>query len=196
MRLDVDLFELTANDWIQIAARLGGTVLTALLVAWIFHRARQSRARSDDLTDVQRLEYDLLLRWFFVVLVAASVGFLGLVFLFNPTGMDDPAKLIEPVACMVVLCLVGSMEAWLVRIELSEHGITSHSPWTGERRLAWGDITELAYDETWSWFVVRGMDGTKIYLNLLLKGLPSFSRAVRNHLDQQVYQQASTKLAR
>jgi hypothetical protein len=196
MRSEVDLsLDMTAREWLALAARLGGTVLTAALVGWLLHCARRGHAEREGLSDVLRLEYALPLRWLFVCFVAGFLTFLGLTLLLNPTGMDEPSKLVEPVVLIVALCFLGGLETWLVRIELSDYGITSHSPWTGQRRLAWGEIAELQFDATWSWFVVRGQDGTKIYLNLLLKGLPSFAAAVRERLELGVYEQANAQLS-
>ncbi len=185
--IDFD-FDFSEQDLVRIAARLAGTVVTFLLLAWIFRRAKQGQARRRDFSDVLVLEYGPTLRWLFPVF---AIGF-GALYLFattyNPAEVENlDAKLFWPVMLIEAMAILGMLETWGVRIELSDHELTSRSPWTGRRRLSWGEVQRVGFSEGWQWFVVQGMEGTRIYLHVLLPGLGAFRAKLRDRLQPAVF---------
>ena len=189
--------DLSQQDLVRIVARVAGSLLTMALLVWLLHRAQRLGPRRRDQSDVRVLEYGPALRWLFPVV---GVGF-GVLYLvttaLNPADIDDPAgKLFWPTLFIEAMTLVGFLETWLVKVELSGYGIESRSPWTGRRRLAWGEIEAVHFSEGWQWFVVRGMGDTRIYLHVLLAGLPTFHQALLEHVERSRFERAAPYLRR
>jgi hypothetical protein len=185
------------QDLVRIAARLTGALVTGLLLGWTFRRARRGEARREGASDVLVLEYGPALRGLFPVLAVGFGAVYGVATLLNPAQIEEPAaKLFWPLVLIEGLSLVGVLETWGVRIELSQHGLRSRSPWTGRRQLAWVAIEAVTFSESWQWFVVRGTDGTRIYLHVLLPGLGTFRAHVRARVAPDVYRAADPYLRR
>lgn len=192
----MEWFEWTREDSIRVVARLAGALATGGFLAWTLRRALRTPARSRDQSDVLLLEYAPALRWLFPIVGIGFATLYGVVTRFNPAGIEDPdAKLFAPTLLILAMTGIGFLETWLVKIELSDYGLLSRSPWTGTRRIAWGEVEEVHFHEGWQWFVVRGLGGRRIHLHALLSGLSSFRMKLRERVERERFRQAEPYLA-
>ena len=180
----MDWLDLSQQDLVRIAARVAGPLLTVGLLVWFFRRAQRRPAQRRDRSDVRILEYGPALRWLFPIF-AISFGILYVVTTWiNPGGIEDPSgKLFWPTVLIEAIALVGFLETWVVKIELSEYRIVSRSSWTGTRQLNWDQIEDVSFSEGWQWFVVRGVGGARIYLHVLLSGLQAFHATLLERVE-------------
>src|SRR5262249_49509082 len=78
------------------------------------------------------------------------------------------------------------VEPLVVRVHVSNSGISIRSPWGRARSLAWEHVTSIVYSPSLRWFVVTGVDGTKIRVNEMLIGIPQFLNAASTHASESV----------
>ncbi|HEU4511349.1 MAG TPA: hypothetical protein VFR78_24180 [Pyrinomonadaceae bacterium] len=71
---------------------------------------------------------------------------------------------------LAALSAATLLECFLVRLVVSEEGIRSLSPWTGERFLRWDEIESIRYSQICSWYVIMGAGRKKIYASEYLNG--------------------------
>ena len=193
----MDWLDFSQQDLVRIVAHVAGSLLTGALLVWFFRRAQRRPARRRGHSDVRILEYGPALRWLFPVF---AIGF-GILYVvtteINPAGIEDPGgKLFWPTVLIEAIALVGILETWVVKIELSEYGIVSRSPWTGTRQLNWGQIEDVSFSEGWQWFVVRGVGGAQIYLHVLLSGLQAFHATLLECVESRRLARAAPYLQR
>jgi hypothetical protein len=71
------------------------------------------------------------------------------------------------------------------RVRVDDFGLERIGVFT-RRRLAWRDVTKIAYNPWSHWFYVVGKDGTKIWVYESFEGVADFAEAVLQHVPPQV----------
>jgi Bacterial PH domain len=91
----------------------------------------------------------------------------------------------------LIICLIfAAMTAWallevfVVRLIVSEEGITSVSPWTGRRFFRWDEIEQIRYSKFSRWYVIAGPARKKIYASEYLNGFGHLSAEFSRRIPQ------------
>jgi hypothetical protein len=111
--------------------------------------------------------------------------------LFNP-----PKKEGDVYAVAFLYGLFGVLSAPLLwealrfALVVSPEGLDCRSPWRGRRFLAWDEVAEVSFSAMNSWFVVRGADGWKFRVSVLVPGLNAFLEQCEKHLPPEALAKA------
>jgi hypothetical protein len=71
------------------------------------------------------------------------------------------------------------------RVRVDDAGLERIGVFT-RRRLAWSDVTKIAYNPWSHWFFVVGKDGTRIWVYESFEGVADFAEAALQHVPPQV----------
>jgi len=139
---------------------------------------------------------ELLLRHSSPFRILGLVALVGMpVFIAALAIKDPPQKSSDWTAVVISVCLIGTLgllltlEATITYVRISDRGIESRTPWTGTKAMTWSEILEVRYSGSSCWFVIIGVQGTKIRVYQWLVGIEKFVRELILNVDQ-------TKMAR
>jgi hypothetical protein len=76
------------------------------------------------------------------------------------------------------------LECFAARLLVSDQGITSLSPWTGQRTFRWEEIESICYSKKSMWYVIVGPVRKKIYASEYLSGFGVLSTEFRKRIPQ------------
>lgn len=162
-----------------------GIAVPALLY-WGLRRAARPAERPDS-SDTGTLRFPRIWAWLGVLDVVLAAGLWIAMVVFTPEQVETDGPLVASIASgMAILGAVLAVTIWRTEVHVSGHGLVSVSPWTGQRQLAWTQVTSLRYSPTFLWIRLGGSDGTNVYVHLMLSGIPSFREAVRTHLGREL----------
>lgn len=149
-------------------------VLTVIVVGLSLHyftmAARRSKPTIDPATGARIFSYVRGFKALALISVILPVFMgAGALVLYRSGESDYPVWLI---ICLIFTAMSGYLllECFFARLILSEEGITSLSPWTGERFFRWGELESIGYSKLSRWFVLIGPGRKKIYASEYLKG--------------------------
>ena len=86
-------------------------------------------------------------------------------------------------ALVALLALMMVASTFYRRIVVSDKGITSRSPWTGTRFVAWSDIKDVRYVPIFQWLCLHGSSTGPVRIDLMFAGLPDFIDVASQHLS-------------
>jgi hypothetical protein len=86
------------------------------------------------------------------------------------------------------------VESFRVRIAITSEGISSDSPWQGNRTLRWDEIGSVSYSCVPNWFVITSDSGARVRAHIFLNGLPWLAQALISNVPGGVYARADREL--
>lgn len=112
-----------------------------------------------------------------------ALGFLAIGYF---TLQQDGFESYLPFLICSILVFMGMallLEAGFVRIEYSDRGITTRSPWRGRREVPWHAITGYSYSEMNRWHILDTRTNGRIRLSIYLRGLPEFFAYMKGKVE-------------
>lgn len=105
------------------------------------------------------------------------------------TRMNDAAPLF--IFLLFGGFLLGSLlvirEYYVVRVEVSESGMTWRKLSGARKELKWVDVKTVRYSNSMKWFRVETMNGDVARISLMLMGLPQFAQLLWNNAPAQAF---------
>jgi hypothetical protein len=153
------------KPWLRAA-----NILSALLLAWMHFRGPGRGHSAKDLGD-GRVEFSpdplTYFAWPLITLLPAWVTINEL-----RRGLGDWSRLMAP--AIILLLAVSEMFSFPGSIVVSHEGIDQHFWLRGQKRIRWGEVTEIREGRANSSLSITASDGTRIDFTGRLPGLPRF----------------------
>ena len=168
-------------------------VLTAV-TTYVFLRAAKSKPEtSPDGSLVLRYPWSLTALGVVGTATAIALGVASHV--ASVRHDESPLALDLGSLCLLAIAAFVSLEFSRRRIEISDRGILSRSPWGGTRFAPWHAIESIDYSQRRICFVVRGAGFKPIRAVLFLSGIRALVEETRRHCPESVLDGAVTGVA-
>jgi hypothetical protein len=164
--------------------------VVGLLLSYLSARALTSHARVE--SDRLVLKYPLILRLFMPM---GSLLLVGLIEFTLWEAISESPGRIATVAFAVIgavslaVCVFSCLEFPLARLEVSDDGIESRSPWRRSRFVRWTDIQYAGFSAARRCLVIEVTDGPKLYAHLFLSGIRDLYAELRRRLPASAWKQ-------
>ena len=105
-------------------------------------------------------------------------------FSLNLYRAGESDYLVWLIICLVFTAMSGYLllECFVARLIVSADGLTSLSPWNGERFFRWDEIESIRYSKLSRWYVIVGPGRKKIYASEYLNGFGDLSAVFRKRI--------------
>lgn len=157
------------------------SVLIAIIVPLVLGILRmvsqQPAAVARETGDVV-LEYHPMFKLFGIGSAVAGVG-MGLL-MVAVIPIRDVTEAFMAAGLVGFFALAGVLLAleMRVRVELTDDGIRTRTPWRGERFIRWDEVSGVTFSSSMNWFVVAARRGEIIRVSAMLRGAPVFARTL------------------
>ena len=171
----------------QVSA-LVGAVSSALVIGALATYARRrlpAKSQTDGFVVIRYSAAMSIMGWM-ALLVFSPIVVYSLVMFHEETNMIDRFAGLGVLALLVLSGFYLLLES-RSEIEWSEFEIRSSSLWTGQRSIAWTDVSSVKFSALASWFVLTSNCGMVIRVHSLMGGIPSFVGAVKQFLPENKY---------
>ena len=115
----------------------------------------------------------------------------GLAFVVLPAILVREGTVAGGVVLVFAPILFGSAmmirEYYIVRVEVSETGMTWRKLSGARKALAWKDVKSVRYSNALKWFRVEAANGDVARLSAMLMGLPQFAQMAWDHAPAQAF---------
>ena len=174
------------KPWLRAA-----NFLSALLLAWMHFRGPGRGHSAKDLGD-GRVEFSpdplTYFAWPLITLLPAWVAINEL-----RRGLGDWSQLIAP--AIILLLAVSEMFSFPGSIVVSHEGIEQHFWLRGQKRIRWGEVTELREGRGNSSLTITASDSTRIDFSGRLPDLPRFLEEIEKYCSGNLPPEFLSRLA-
>lgn len=160
----------------QISA-IAAAVIVPLVLGLLHMISQNPAAIAPDTGDIV-LDYHPVFKILGIGTAVAGVG-MGLLML-AVIPIRDVTEAFMAAGLIGFFALAGVLLAleMRVRVELTEAGIRTRTPWRGERFIRWDEISGVTFSPSMNWFVVAAGRGEIIRVSGMLRGTPVFARTL------------------
>lgn len=149
-----------------------GVVGFLSLLMWA---AQRGRPAVDLETGTLQFRHSGLFRGFsYFFAFGVPLGITALV-IFNPPKNENEIGIVVGLYGFFALLSAPLLwESLRFSLTVSAEGLDCQSPWRGRHFFAWNEVEEVKFSSVNSWFIIRGKDGWKFRVSILVPGLARF----------------------
>jgi hypothetical protein len=158
-------------DFIGMPGVVGG-VIAAILLAYISRRAAFSGTPGE-------LRHGWFIKWVGWLMAASTLGLAYIMVFTNHRGQYGALSLLIGAFGAGAGCLL--LEAYGTSGSFDSEGIALRTPWTGQKRQRWSDLSSATFSPQLGWYRLVFRDGTTMRLSNIIHGYGAALQEIERH---------------
>ena len=178
----------------DILAQVLTVIFVGLLISYLTKTALRSKPIIDPATGARTFSYVSASKALALISLILPVFFGAFSLILYRAG--DSAYLVPLILGLIFTAMTGYalLEYFVARLIVSDEGITSQSPWTGERFFRWDEIESIGFSKLLRWYVLIGPGRRKIYAAEYLSGFAYLTVEFTKKIPQEKWKDSKLPL--
>ncbi len=147
-----------------------GLIVVGMIV--LLMASRRGHARVEDRSAM--VEYGWAMRGLSIVFLLFPVA-IAVLALVSPPKAEDRWIPLYIILGFLALAVPVAIEVFRRRLRIEEDALVSVSPWTGQVRIPWGEVTAVSYQQSMSWYVIESRGRQRVRVAALMSGLETLA---------------------
>ena len=170
----------------DIIVKVLTVMAVALLLQFLTTAALRSKPTIDGATGARTFSYGRASKAI-ALLSLILPAFMGALFVLLYRAAESDDVVVWLIISLIFAAMSGYalLECFFAHLIVSEEGIKSLSPWTGERFFRWDEIESIGYSKLSQWYVLTGPHRKKIYASEYLNGFGNLTAVFRRNIPSE-----------